>query len=109
MKSMNYWFTADDWLRLMNGVSDRTIVLQQFLAYTDGHQTIVFNNDIPGVILDKPRGKNDRSPNMEVTTLDGDDGTSIAEVFAKGYEAVIDRYKNRDDVWHEFVKWHKQQ
>ncbi len=109
MKSVNYWFKADDWLRLMDGITDRTIVLQQFLAYTDGHQTIVFSNDIPGVVLTSPKGKNDRSPNMEIIALDGDNGKSIAKVFAKGYEAVAERYKNRNDVWHEFVKWHKEQ
>lgn len=109
MKSMNYWLMADDWLRLMKGVSDRTIVLQQYLAYADGHQIVVFSNDIPGVLLESPKGKNDRSRNMEVITLDGDNGKSIAEVFETGGDAVVERYRNRNDVWHEFVKWYKEQ
>ena len=107
MKSINYWFTPDDFLRLMNGVSDRRIILHQYLAYTDGSVTQVFKNDIPGQILSEVRGKNEKSPNTMVTALDSDDGKTIAEVFEQGEDAVVARYKNRPDVWHGFVEWYK--
>jgi inosine/xanthosine triphosphate pyrophosphatase family protein len=108
MKSINYWFGAGDWIHLMDGITDRTIVLQQFLAYTDGRETIIFKNEIPGIILESPKGQSKKSPNMEVIALDGDNGKSIAEVFAKGYEAVVDRYKNRNDVWHALAAWYSE-
>lgn len=107
MKSINYWFTSDDFLRLMKGVKNRQIILHQYLAYTDGSVTEVFKNDIPGKIIDEARGRNEKSPNMTVIVLDSDSGKTIAEVFEKGREAVIDRYKNQPDAWHGFVEWYK--
>ena len=107
MKSINYWFRAEDFLRLMDGIENRTIILHQYLAYTDGQKTIVFKNDIPGKIIYEPRGNNSKSPNMSVIVLDSDRGKTIAEVFEQGQAAVTRRYKNRADVWHEFIKWYK--
>lgn len=107
MKSINYWFTPDDFLRLMRGVDDRKIILHQYLAYTDGSVTEVFKNDIPGKIISEARGKSEKSPNMMITVLDSDNGKTIAEVFEQGEEAVVARYKNRPDAWHGFVKWYK--
>lgn len=107
MKSINYWFSPDDFLKLMEGVGDRKIILHQYLAYTNGSVTKVFKNDIPGQIIKESRGKNEKSPNMTVTVLDSDSGKTIAEVFEQGEEAVIARYKNRPDAWHEFIEWYK--
>ena len=107
MKSINYWFTSDDFLRLMSGVEDRRVIVHQYLAYTDGNITEVFKNDIQGQIIDEARGKSDKSPNMTVTVLDSDNGKTIAEVFELGEEAVADRYKNRPDAWHGFIEWYK--
>lgn len=107
MKSINYWFTPDDFLRLMDGVENRTIILHQYLAYTDGNVTEVFKNDIPGRIINEARGKSEKSPNMTVTVLDSDNGKTIAEVFEQGEEAVVARYKNRPDAWHGFIEWYK--
>jgi inosine triphosphate pyrophosphatase len=106
MKSINYWFDPEDFLRLMKGITDRHITLHQYLAYTDGNVTEVFKNDIEGQIIDEIRGKNDKSPNMTVTALDSDNGKTIAEVFEQGAEALVARYKGRRDAWHEFVDWY---
>jgi len=107
MKSINYWFTPDDFLRLMDGVENRTIIIHQYLAYTDGNVTEVFKNDIPGRIINEASGKSEKSPNMTVTVLDSDNGKTIAEVFEQGEEAVVARYKNRPDAWHGFIEWYK--
>lgn len=107
MKSINYWFTPEDFIRLMDGVEDRRITLHQYLAYTDGTITEVFRNDIEGQIINEVRGKSEKSPNMTVTVLDSDNGKTIAEVFEQGTEAVIARYKNLPDAWHGFVEWYK--
>lgn len=107
MKSINYWFEPEDFLRLMNGIEDRRITLHQYLAYTDGSVTEVFKNDIDGQVIKEARGKSEKSPNMTVTALDSDNGKTIAEVFAKGSDAVIERYKNRPDAWHGLVDWLK--
>lgn len=107
MKSINYWFEPEDFLRLMNGIEDRRITLHQYLAYTDGSVTEVFKNDIDGQVIKEARGKSEKSPNMTVTALDSDNGKTIAEVFATGSDAVIERYKNRPDAWHGLVGWLK--
>lgn len=107
MKSINYWFTPEDFLRLMHGIEDRRVVLQQWLAYTDGATTTLFSNDIPGRFTTEARGPlNPKSPNMSVIELDDDNGRTIAEVFGKGESAVAERYKTRRDAWHGFVAWY---
>lgn len=107
MKSINKWFKSDDFLRLMSGIKDRTIILHQLLAYCDGSILKVFSNDIHGKVIDEPHGKNDRSPNMTVTVLDYDNGKTIAEVFEQGEKAVVERYLTRPDAWHGFAEWYK--
>lgn len=107
MKSINKWFKPEDFLRLMSGVQNRSIILHQLLVYYDGSTMKVFSNDINGKVIDRPRGKNDQSPNMTVIVLDQDNGKTIAEVFEQGKDGVIDRYKTRPDVWHGFAEWYK--
>ncbi len=107
MKSINSWFKSDDFLRLMEGIEDRTIILHQMLAYYDGDTMKVFKNDIKGKVIDKPRGKNEKSPNMTVTELDNDNGKTIAEVFEQGEKAVAERYLTLPDAWHLFAVWYK--
>lgn len=109
MKSLNYWFKPEDFLRLMHGIEDRRIFINQYLAYTDGHQTTVFRHDIPGVVLEKEQGHMEHIPIQSVVMLDSDNGKSIAEIFAAGKEGVAERYKTRRDAWHAFVEWYKAQ
>lgn len=108
MKSINYWFEPEDFIRLMYGIKDRHITLHQYLAYTDGKITKVFSKDIEGEIINEPRGESEKYPDMTVIALDSDNGKTIAQVFDQGVGAVEDRYKNRPDAWHELVEWYKQ-
>lgn len=107
MKSINHWFTPQDFLRLMDGVTERTIILHQYLAYYDGKTMQTFTNDIRGHIIHEARGKNDRSPSMAVIVLDNDNGKTIAEVFEQGRDAIVERYIARRDAWHDFADWYK--
>lgn len=106
MKSINYWFTAQDFLRLMDGIEDRHIEINQYLAYTDGSITNVFRQDIPGKIIHEPRGVNNRSPNMEVIELESDNGKTIAEVFEGDNEVIAKRFENIPNIWAKFIDWH---
>jgi inosine/xanthosine triphosphate pyrophosphatase family protein len=107
MKSINKWFKPEDFLRLMSGISDRSTILHQLLAYYDGNTMKVFSNDIHGKVIDEPRGKNVRSSNMTVTVLDNDNGKTIAEVFERSEKAVVERYLTQPDAWHGFAEWYK--
>lgn len=106
MKSINHWFTAQDFLRLMEGAEDRSVTLHQYLGYISEDGVKIFKNDIHGTVINEQRGENKRSPNMSVIALDFDNGKTIAEVFELGSDAVIERYQSRPDVWHSFVEWY---
>ena len=108
MKSINYWFKPEDFIRLMSSIKDRRVTLHQYLAYTDGNITEVFTNDLNGVIVSKPRGKVERAPCMEVVEFDFDEGLTLAEVFNKQDDQLMaKRYRKHPDAWHEFAKWYK--
>ena len=106
MKSINKWFKAEDLIRLMDGVKNRTIILQQYLAYYDGSNMKIFSNNIFGKIIDEPRGHNENSPCMSVIILNDDNGKTIAQVFENDKRLKINRYENRPDVWHKFINWY---
>ena len=106
MKSINEWFTAEDFLRLMNGLSDRTIIIDQFLAYYDGQTIKIFHSSLSGKVIDQPRGTNDRSPSTTITVLDGDHNLTMAEVFNQGRSAIAKLYLTRRGVWHDFIDWY---
>lgn len=108
MKSINFWFTPDDYLRLMKGVDDRTVVLHQYLAYADEHEVLVFNGNIPGTVLAEAQGKFiPHKAWMSVVTMDGDNGKSLSEVFAGTQRLEKGKYSKRLDGWHELIKWYK--
>ena len=107
MKSINAWFQPQDMLRLMDSIPDRTIQLNQYLAYIDGRKTKVFDNIISGRIADGVRGRKGNAPMMAVIELNGDGGKTLAEVYANGRDNLVDRHLKRPDVWHNFVSWYK--
>lgn len=107
MKSINYWFSPQDFIRLMQGVEDRRVVLSQYLVYTDGGGAQVFRSEIRGQIVHEPRGSFGSSPNAAVIAIDSDDGKTIAEAHEQDDAAIKQRYENRRDAWHEFIEWYK--
>ncbi len=109
MKSMNDWFTPDDFLRLLNGITDRRAILHQYLAYVDETQTIVFSGDLQGTILEEARGEFiPHKAWMSVIAMNGDNGQSLSEVFGSGKQLEKGRHDNRPETWHEVVKWYKE-
>lgn len=107
MKSINHWFTPEDFLRLMDGISDRSVYIHQFLAYFDGVEYRLFSRDIPGVIAMEAHGKRGKAPIMNVVKLDVDEGKTLAEVFEQPEAALRRRYETRHDAWHDLVEWYK--
>lgn len=104
MKYINEWFTPDDFLRLMSGKDDRRVIMHQYLAYKDEHETIVFSTDIPGAILTEQRGTH-KETSATVIALDADNGRTIAEIYEDGIEKNRNRYKDRGDAWYTFSAW----
>jgi len=106
MKSMNHWFSSEDFLHLMNGRDDRRITLYQYLAYNDGKNIEVFCNEIDGTIVDSPRGSSDVPPISQIVALDQDNGKTIGEVFEQDDHTFADRYITRREVWHKLMDWY---
>lgn len=105
MKSMNHWFTPENFLDLTKNLEDRSIFIRQFLAYTDGKETQIFNTDIPGEILTEARGKCG-DPIQKVISIVGDNGKSVSEVYDAGMQHDPARLNNREDVWTSFAEWY---
>lgn len=106
MKSINHWFTPDDFLRLMHGVTNRDILLRQQLAYQDDIETVTFSCDITGKMLTEVRGNNRRIPLATVIALDRDNGKSLADVFAENGHTKAERYKDGHDAWSQLIDWY---
>jgi inosine/xanthosine triphosphate pyrophosphatase family protein len=102
MKSINYWFTPEDFIRLTKELSDKTIILHQFIAYQDAYETVIFSSDVVGTFLPTALGKEGPSI-MKVVSLNGDNGLSIAERYDKGIERDI---TGTNDAWHQVAKWY---
>ena len=103
MKSINSWFTPQDFANLTRSLTDRRVFLHSRLAYTDDGETVkLFLNSHEGYLLEEPRG-NAGPPSQKVISMAGDNGLSIAEVYDQDL-------KNDDrDVhkaWKLFCEWH---
>ena len=105
MKSINHWFTPEDFIHLTKELKDRRVFLQQYLAYCDGKTTTVFNRDLSGTLTTEARGTSG-DPAFKVVALDADDGLTIAEVYDQGKEHDPERFAKRKDAWHGFAEWY---
>lgn len=100
MRYMVEWFTVDDFLRLMNGVENREIILHDTVVFYDGTIEKVFTNDIKGTILNQPAGP-DRGPFVtKLISLSGD-GKSIAETSSADFSS------DESLLWADFGEWLK--
>jgi XTP/dITP diphosphohydrolase len=103
MKSMNDWFTVDDWLRLTRELTDRRIICRQIVVYQDTQGQQLFTADISGILLREARGKSDY-PHCYITSFDNGEHSN-AEYHEQG-ESAVQHYHN---PWHDFTKWYAQE
>lgn len=99
MKSVNHWFTKEDWLRLTLPLKDREIILRQVAVYQDQHEQVMFSVDIKGILLKEIRGSGPY-PHMTITSLDGGK-SSMAETFESGGSDTASKHT----AWHELAAW----
>ena len=101
MHSVNEWFTAEDFLRLILPLQDRRIVLTQNAVYCDATGHKIFTQQTEGKLLTEIRGSS-KYPSFTITTMPGDVGQSVAEVYAN-----ISDKSGRESaaVWHDFAVW----
>lgn len=104
MKSMNEWFSPNNFVNLTKSLADRRIFLHARLVYIDSKTTKLFTNTFEGYLLKEPRGEYG-PPSQKVISLHGDNNLSISEVHDKQL------HKDGRDVhkiWDEFCEWYNQ-
>lgn len=106
MKSMNHWFTPDNFIDLTQNLKDRSIILMQYLAYQDDKETVTFRRDSHGTLLTEARGQYG-PPLLKIVALESDSGRSLAEVYDSGEAHTPERLKNHPDVWRDLIEWYK--
>lgn len=98
MKSMNEWFTPEDWLRLTLPLNDRRIILSQHAVYQDAHGQHYINQAIDGLLLSEIRGQHKHS-HLTIASFDGGQ-TSAAERVAAGKSAIQEAPK----IWRSIAE-----
>lgn len=83
MKLCNQFLVADDWLRLMHGVTDRRIDLVAVFGFHDGQDVHIMTGTDHRFFLNQRQGRHDKSPVLEVVARD-DSGQSMAEEISTG-------------------------
>lgn len=102
MKSVNHWFSREDWLRLTSDLSNRRIILRQIVVYQDADGQKLFYTDIEGMLLKKLHEASDY-PHLSITSFDGGK-TSISEAVNEGESAILGA--DRRTSWHDFAEWY---
>lgn len=102
MSSINKWLTPEDFLRLTSSLTDRRVVLTQYIVYQKKDEQKVFTAQSKGELLKEIRGTSVH-PNHTLITMEGDNGLSIAEVYKSGADT-----SNRivAKLWSEFAQWY---
>lgn len=98
MKYINMWFTPEDWLRLLEPHTDRTVVMRETLCFTDGKETKLFSQDNKGILLKKPQGKGEASA---ILSSFSENGKSLAQCIQEGMQPM-----DNIAVWKKLGKWY---
>jgi inosine/xanthosine triphosphate pyrophosphatase family protein len=101
MKSINHWFTPDDLIRLTRDLTDRSIYINQFVAYIDDREFVVFRHDISLRLMKESRGVYG-PPIMKVVESDAIKGKSISEA----YDAGAAPHRTEGTAWDQLAKWY---
>lgn len=83
MKLCNDFLKAEDWLRLMGGITDRRVFLISYYAFHDGHSIKVVSDRVERQFLTEARGRHVKSPCLEVIGRAGSN-FSLAEEISAG-------------------------
>lgn len=108
MKSIIHWFTVDDFVRLVSGLEDRQVTLQQLVAYQDEHECVVFRQDLPGQVIDKPRG-NGGNQFQKILIMDEDReiNMTVSQLIDAGEQHNQRRMAMRL-AWDDLGEWYQQ-
>jgi non-canonical purine NTP pyrophosphatase (RdgB/HAM1 family) len=100
MRYVSEWLRAEDFLALMAGKRERTIIRTHSVAYYDGKRLKLFTKDFSGTITDAPRGKGLAIDQIVLTAGQTRTNAEIRE--AEGRSSI----PPEESAWHEFAKWY---
>lgn len=102
IKDVNNWFTTEDYLALMKGKKDRTIILTETVVYIDDQEERVFSVKYPGQIIHESRGKGQHS-SERVVVFEGRTKTSAEHIDDGEHARDMDK-----SAWKKFGEWYKE-
>lgn len=102
MKYINGWFKPEDFINLMQGKDDRTIILRDTIIYMDENGPRIFTNDHKGRILESVFPGEYRNPSDVVISLSAS-GKPLAEELADRSFFL----EGEDVIWNNFIDWLK--
>jgi len=103
MRYVSEWLKPEDFLALMQGKTERTVIRTHTVVYCDGKRTKIFSKDFTGVIANEPHGS---GVAIDQIVVDAGQTRTIAEIRSSGGESSI---APEDSAWHEFAKWYNLQ
>ena len=104
MSYVSEWFKPEDFLALMAGKKDRTVVRTHTVVYYDGKRSKVFSKDFMGTIAEEARGQDGYSIDEVVITT----GQSLTNAEIHQLHGVPS-IKPEDSAWYDFAKWYNLQ
>lgn len=103
MKSINHWFSPEDWIHLIQPYKNKTIFTNFYLAYTDdGINIKVFNHSSERIFIDKPSVQNTGSNIDRVVTNLG----QIKPLNELRDDKSVKNTRNTQ-VWTDFANYYK--
>lgn len=102
VKDVGIWWSEQDWLNIMAGHEDKSIILWEHLAYYDGKDLVYFSQSYDGAFLNKAQGPvmNEDVSFERLVSLDGT--LSLAEGQAN---RIHKGEKKQLAHWQKFGEW----
>ena len=96
MKDVNQWFEAKDFLRLMEGSTNRAVKKTEVICYVDHLGVREFTQDFWGVVLEHASGEG--TPAMQVISMNN----GVSSV-SEAWQAGQDPYEVPHQNWHDLA------
>lgn len=103
MKDVIEWFSAEDFIALMRGKSDRRIILHDIAAFYDGATYKSFAYTWEGVFTDEPSDGDGAS--LDRVIRSSDSTLTAAEEYTLQDKKVLKPNETYEGMWPECVKW----
>lgn len=102
MHDISIWWDEQHWIDVMANRADKTIILQEHIAYCDGDQVVHFSQDYRGIFLGRVQGPVlDKKVAFErVASLDG-----IQSLAERQADVAASGETKKFDHWKQFGEW----